>query len=214
MPPPPQAHPSAVESGGRGLPRAGPADDRTADSIRDAQGYGAEDWGGMGASEVVGGAWVCQRPFAADGHPCAWEPQLAGRVAVMLIQGVGRENLGHSWWPPLESGQGVDHDQQTLTAARTRLASPEGYTPGVVGTGHWVRGRWHRVGGWTHQAKLQLMPQGTVDRTRESVVAELVEALRQHVWQAFRWNGRGKRMRALVIRATSHRMLGLSSVIA
>jgi len=79
--------------------------------------------------------------------------------------------------------EGADQDSPAVAAVRPRLASPEGWTPGLGRRDLPCKGGGRRGRVVPRQPELQLVQKGTVDRTPQPVVADLVEALREHVWQ-------------------------------
>jgi hypothetical protein len=81
------------------------------------------------------------------------------------------------------AGEQADQDQQALAAVGTRLASPEGWTPGGGWLALWFRGGRRGVGGVPGQPALELVPQGPMEWTPQPIVADLVESLGSHVRQ-------------------------------
>jgi len=83
----------------------------------------------------------------------------------------------------LESGNGTNHDQQPLTAGRTRLAGSDGWAPGVGCLRCWFRSAGRRGGCVPRQAELELVQERTMDGAPEPIIADFVEALGQHMLQ-------------------------------
>jgi hypothetical protein len=80
-------------------------------------------------------------------------------------------------------GEQADQDQQALAVVRICLANPEGWTPGGGRLTLWFRGGGRWVGGVPGQPELELVPQGPMAWTPQSIGADLVEALGSHVRQ-------------------------------
>ena len=88
-----------------------------------------------------------------------------------------------SWWPPLVPREQADHDEQALTASWTQVPRAEGRAPGIGRLRRWCgRGGWG-VGYVPCQAELELVQEGTMDRTPQPIVADFVEPLGQHMLQ-------------------------------
>ena len=83
----------------------------------------------------------------------------------------------------MESRNGANQDEKAVAAVRTGLASPERWKAAVVRTGCRFRGSWIGGGGWTRQPELDAMQECPVRRTPQPVVADLMEALGQHMLQ-------------------------------
>ena len=88
--------------------------------------------------------------------------------------------LGHSWWPPLESGHGTKHDQQPLTAGWTGWTRAEGQAPGIGCLRRWFRSGGRRGGCVPRQAALEVVQERTMDWTPQAIVADFVETRRPH----------------------------------
>ena len=88
-----------------------------------------------------------------------------------------------SWGASLESGKGTHEDQQTLAAVWTGMPRSEQLTRGGGRMGLRGRGGWRLIGCMSPQPELQLVQEGTMDRTPQPIVADFVEALGHHMRQ-------------------------------
>jgi hypothetical protein len=96
-------------------------------------------------------------------------------------QGEATRWLGGAWWPPLVPREQADHDEQALIASWTKGPRAGGRAPGIG-----RRRRWFGSGGWGGgcvpcQAELELVQEGTMDRTPQPIVADVVEPLRPYM---------------------------------
>jgi hypothetical protein len=99
-----------------------------------------------------------------------------------VLRGWEREKSGKSlvssWGSPWRSGEGADHDQQTLLAGRTGLTRSEGGSPGGGRRALRWRGGWRCGRDMPGQPALELVQERPMDGTPQPIVADFVEPLR------------------------------------
>jgi hypothetical protein len=96
-------------------------------------------------------------------------------------QGEATQWLWGSWWPPLVPRAQADHDAQALTAGWTQVSRAEGRAPGIGRRRRWFGSGGRGVGCVPRQAELERVQEGTMDRTPQPIVADVVEPLGQHL---------------------------------
>jgi hypothetical protein len=100
------------------------------------------------------------------------------------------------------AGEPADHDQQALAAVRAEPTRLEGGRLGVVSMALPLRGRWGCGRGWPRQAALEWVPEGTMGRTPQPLVPDVVAPLGEDLRQAAadaRQRRQGQGLPALVL---------------